>query len=74
MDKTMYKKLRSDIIKKVPKKRMAHTLGVETSAMELAKKIVYDAEKVSIAACLHDCCKDIPDAKLLEYIKKNSSK
>ncbi len=74
MNKRKYEKLRNMILKEVTENRMAHTLGVEGSAMKLAKEFGYDVRKASIAACLHDCCKDISDDKLEEYIKANCPK
>lgn len=51
-----------DLLKKmVSPRRYQHILGVERATIELAKLYDYrDFEKASIAALLHDLCKEIP--------------
>jgi predicted HD superfamily hydrolase involved in NAD metabolism len=44
----------------MPSKRWDHTLGVISSAVELAKRFGGDAEKAELAALLHDYCKYWP--------------
>lgn len=66
--------LRTKILNKVSPGKLDHTLGVETAAIMLAKRIGYDIEKASIAACAHDCCKHIKDEMLVEYIRKINPK
>ena len=44
----------------LPKKRYEHTLGVEATAIQLAKMYGADVEKASLAALLHDYAKYYP--------------
>lgn len=45
------------VMKKLPKKRMLHTIGVVSTAKKLAIKYKVDVEKVMLAALLHDVSK-----------------
>jgi len=40
--------------------RLEHSLGVERTAVEMAKRYGADTEKARIAGLLHDCARDIP--------------
>ncbi|MDB5056196.1 MAG: YqeK [Bacilli bacterium] len=44
----------------MPAKRWTHTLGVMSSAVQLAKQYGADVEKAELAALLHDYCKYWP--------------
>ena len=50
---------------RVSKKRLEHTLRVETLAVRLARFWGVSEEKASIASLLHDIVRDEPDAALL---------
>jgi predicted HD superfamily hydrolase involved in NAD metabolism len=47
-----------------------HVLGVEKTAVELAKRFGVDENKASIAALLHDCAKNLKSKELLEIIRE----
>lgn len=62
---------RSDLIdnlkKELKTKRFEHVLRVEEKAIELAHKYHYDdIEKISIAALMHDHCKDLPEDQMYQ--------
>lgn len=44
----------------IPEKRFLHTLGVMSTAKDLAKHYHQDVPKAMLAALLHDCAKGIP--------------
>ena len=44
-------------------KRYAHTLGVAEAARSLALHYGADPERAEVAAILHDCAKELPDAR-----------
>lgn len=67
------KKLKKSLKKRVSRGRYKHILGVEEAAIELAEKYGYEnLEKASIAALLHDYCKEIPAQEMLEYAQRHS--
>ena len=49
--------------------RWEHTLGVESTAIALARIYGEDEEKASIAALLHDTAKYLPDEESLKVLK-----
>lgn len=49
-------------------KRYIHTLGVEQTAVELAKRFGESTEKASIAAILHDLAKFEPEEQMRELV------
>ncbi|MGX6961806.1 bis(5'-nucleosyl)-tetraphosphatase (symmetrical) YqeK [Vagococcus xieshaowenii] len=51
-------------------KRFVHVLGVEKAAIALAEQYGEDIEKASIAALVHDYCKERPDTDFQSYIDK----
>lgn len=63
---------RSAILEKVrsamSEKRFTHVLGVEESAMDLARRYGADETKASLAALLHDYAKERPDEDFLSLI------
>lgn len=65
---------RETILKKLEKdlkpKRIIHTLGVETTAVELAKIYGVDTQKASTAALLHDCAKYMPEDEKMAICAK----
>ncbi|MCX6084082.1 MAG: bis(5'-nucleosyl)-tetraphosphatase (symmetrical) YqeK [Caldiserica bacterium] len=54
---------------RVSKKRLAHTLRVETLAVRLARFWGVSQEKASVASLLHDIARDEPQSSLLELVK-----
>ena len=69
-----YKKLRGEIIDRLQKElkdsRYRHTLGVESTAVALARRFGADEQEASIAALLHDVAKYVPAEEQLEWIRK----
>ncbi|MGI5899174.1 MAG: nicotinate-nucleotide adenylyltransferase [Christensenellales bacterium] len=49
------------------RRRYLHTLAVEHAAVDLAERHGESAVDVSFAALLHDCAKEFPAEKILEY-------
>lgn len=52
--------------------RYRHVLGVEQTAIELAKRFNLDENKASLAALLHDCAKCLSPEELHQIIIKNN--
>ncbi|AOT72774.1 bis(5'-nucleosyl)-tetraphosphatase (symmetrical) YqeK [Geosporobacter ferrireducens] len=48
-------------------KRYQHSLGVQKTAIQLAKQYGASIEKASIAALIHDCAKDLSIEQLLKH-------
>lgn len=63
-------KLLKKIQKQVKPSRFTHILGVEKAAIELAERYHVDPHKASLAALLHDYCKEVPDEVFLSLIDK----
>ena len=65
---------RNDLLKKIAKKvkksRFQHILDVEVAAIKLAEKYGVDPHKASLAALLHDYCKELEDPIFLILIEK----
>ena len=54
----------------LPEKRFKHCLGVEQTAIELAKRFGVDSEKAGLAGLLHDYAKKLSDEEFLALIDK----
>lgn len=50
------------------KKRFEHVLGVEQTAVQLAREYAADVEKTSIAALLHDVAKEQPEDEMRDIV------
>lgn len=50
--------------------RFAHSLGVEKTAVDLARRFGVDEEKARIAGLLHDCAREFPNDRLIEEAQK----
>ncbi|MDN5332584.1 MAG: hypothetical protein PWP45_1809 [Tepidanaerobacteraceae bacterium] len=59
-----------DLKKNMTQERFAHTLGVMETAVALAKRFGVDEEKAELAAIVHDCAKDIPEAEQLNLVRE----
>lgn len=63
---------REQVIEKVREtmspKRFKHVLGVEKTALSLADKYGVEAEKISLAALLHDIAKERPDGEMRDIV------
>lgn len=57
-----------EVRRRLSDKRFKHVLRVEEMALELAEKYAVDAERVSIAALLHDVAKEEPSSEMLDLI------
>lgn len=60
-------KIKNVLQKRLTKKRYLHSLGVQKTAIELAKVYNVSQKKASIAGLAHDCAKDFDDDMLLNY-------
>lgn len=71
-----YEELRGQILEMLAKtlkpKRFTHTLGVESTAIALARLNDESPEKASIAALLHDMAKNRTDEDLLAICRQNA--
>lgn len=63
-------KMRDKLCKKLPPKRMEHSLGVEYTAACMAMCYEEDVEKAAIAGLLHDCAKYVPSNEKIRKCKK----
>lgn len=59
-----------DLKKNMTPERFAHTLGVMETAVALAKRYGVDEEKAELAAMVHDCAKDLPEAEQLNLARE----
>lgn len=50
--------------------RFAHSLGVEKTAVDLARRFGIDEEKARIAGLLHDCAREFPNDQLISEAQK----
>lgn len=61
-------KYQSFILKTLPEKRIKHTADVVVAALQKAKELKLDLEKVKIAATLHDCAKYLDHQKVKGFV------
>lgn len=52
-------------------KRFNHTKGVAETAKSLAKRWGADAQKAFLAGLVHDCAKEVPFSKTVEFLEKS---
>ncbi|MCT4596578.1 MAG: nicotinate-nucleotide adenylyltransferase [Vallitalea sp.] len=62
--------IKKELKKHIDTKRYNHTLGVEKTAVALAKIHDIDISKANVAALLHDCAKNISNNKKIDLCKK----
>lgn len=55
-----YQKMLTKLSKALSAQRLEHSIGVEETAVKLAKLYDADIQKARIAGLLHDCARDIP--------------
>jgi len=55
-----YEKMLTKLGRALSAHRLEHSLGVEKTAVEMAKHYGVDIKKAQIAGLLHDCARDIP--------------
>lgn len=63
-------RLIDSVSKQMGERRLQHTLGVASTAKELARMFGADEQKAEIAAILHDYCKQWPDEKIRHVLHK----
>lgn len=51
-------------------RRFAHSLGARDAAVELAKRYGGDNAKAALAGLVHDCAKDLDEARIADLLKK----
>lgn len=57
-----------EVKKTMSKKRFKHVLGVEQTAIQLAREYAADVEKASIAALLHDVAKEQTEEEMRDIV------
>lgn len=62
----------SELQRTLTSERYRHTLGVERTAIKLAKLNAIDPEKARLAALLHDCAKCIPEKEMRELLEQRN--
>lgn len=74
MTQETYQQLRDDIVKwiesRLKPKRFQHTLGVEETAVRLARTYGADPQAASLAALLHDNAKNLDSEKLYKICQQ----
>ncbi len=75
MTQEMYQELRKDILKwieaRLKPKRFQHTLGVEETAVLLARTFGCDQQEASLAALLHDNAKNLDQEVLYQICQEH---
>ena len=74
MDKNIEQKIYNYLVLNLKPERYNHVLAVNDLAIKLAKSYKVDVMKISIAALLHDCAKNMTLEDYIKYIKKNHLK
>jgi len=75
MTQEMYQELRDDILRwveaRLKPKRFQHTLGVEETAVLLARTFGCDQQEAALAALLHDNAKNLDQEELYKICQKH---
>ena len=74
MNKSIEQKIYNYLSDNLKPERYSHVLAVNDLAIKLAKSYKLDVVKVSVAALLHDCAKNMTLEENVKYIKKNNLK
>ena len=74
MNKNIEQKIYNYLAAHLKEERYNHVLAVNNLAVKLAKCYKLDTFKISIAALLHDCAKNMTLEENIKYIKKNMLK
>ena len=74
MNKNIEQKIYNYLSLNLKPERYNHVLAVNDLAIKLAKNYNVDVMRVSIAALLHDCAKNMTLKDYVKYIKKNNLK
>ncbi|MBR4632064.1 MAG: bis(5'-nucleosyl)-tetraphosphatase (symmetrical) YqeK [Elusimicrobia bacterium] len=74
MNKNIEQKIYNYLSDNLKPERYNHVLAVNDLAIKLAKSYKLDVVKVSVAALLHDCAKNMTLEENVKYIKKNNLK
>ena len=62
-------KMEYKLKKELDRQRFEHTLGVESTAREMARIFGEDEEKAALAGLLHDCAKCMPLSQMIKAAK-----
>jgi nicotinate-nucleotide adenylyltransferase len=65
-----YRAIRSEILRIIHPKRLAHSLGTECEAVKLAERYGSNTEEAAAAALLHDCTKHWTTERHLQYCEE----
>ena len=74
MNKSIEQKIYNYLASNLKPERYNHVLAVNDLAIKLAKKYNLNIMKISVAALLHDCAKNMTLEENVKYIKKNKLK
>jgi nicotinate-nucleotide adenylyltransferase len=74
MNKSIEQKIYNYLSDNLKPERYSHVLAVNDLAIKLAESYKLDVVKVSVAALLHDCAKNMTLEENVKYIKKNNLK
>ncbi|MBR3628813.1 MAG: bis(5'-nucleosyl)-tetraphosphatase (symmetrical) YqeK, partial [Elusimicrobia bacterium] len=74
MNKNIEQKIYNYLSSHLKEERYNHVLAVNDLAVKLAKQYKLDIFKISVAALLHDCAKNMTLEENIKYIKKNNLK
>jgi nicotinate-nucleotide adenylyltransferase len=74
MNKNIEQKIYNYLSSHLKLERYNHVLAVNDLAIKLARSYKLDIMKVSVAALLHDCAKNMSLEENIKYIKKNKLK
>ncbi len=74
MNKNIEQKIYNYLSDNLKPERYNHVLAVNDLAIKLAESYKLDVVKVSVAALLHDCAKNMTLEENVKYIKKNNLK
>ena len=74
MNKNIEQEIYNYLSANLKPERYNHVLAVNDLALKLAKKYKLDGYKISVAALLHDCAKNMTFEENIKYIKKHKLK
>lgn len=65
----VYEEIVNELAARLSPRRMRHSRGVSSTAVELAQRYNVDVEQARLAGILHDCAREIPNNNLLQMVK-----
>ena len=66
-----YYEILYDLSKELTTRRFRHTQNVAATAVRLADKLGYDAEKARLAGILHDCARGMKSSEMLALLDRH---